>query len=782
MYNDAMQSQNAQFQGQGQTNGQMPFQDNFNGMMGMNGMDPSQMNFMPNMMGKLNVSDELSNSDADINYAGMPGMNFGMGMGMGSGNMDPSMMFGNFGGMGMNDMQSMMNMMGMNGMGDMNNFGGMGGPGFFPQGNYMQSNFNGNNQHQPPFFNNDFNQGRGRPYGRGFGRGRGQYARGRGRGGGFGYGYEPQFGQQGQPYNQGGYDQGGPQQQQQQQFDAHDEQTDVPLRRASPTYEAVPGGKESSVAEAHHGEASNDGAHPTERAGTDQEGEKTNDAGDVAIEHDDARTHEHQASGGHGPTSDMAGQDFSDNGNGPAHMHAYGDYAPHEEQHQDYNMQYHDQNGHNGMGRGNFRGGYGRGRGGFNNFYARGQDNTELTPKPAPPLNAPTGPKALREGRPNTGWSGLRAAGQSAQRPVSRAAGNAIDQEHVESIHKETDRESEVQIARTNRSLNGETDRARSKSRSRSRARNGRNRDRSQSVEGESDGSYSRRKDRDRERRRRKERSRRYEDDEYPRSKDEDEPRRKHRSRSESPVEDGSHRRRRDKVDDHRSSRSQRDRSKDKHKRRHRSRSPDRDDADKHDDYSSRRKSKSHRDEDQYEGRDKESRSSRKHSRRDDEEYGDDKHGHSHRSSRNDDRDRDSKRTGRHRESESLRAVIEPPSDELGFKIKGSKSAKSGSHKDREARSSHQEPTSNAASSDPYAEERARAQQNRVAAEAQRRQSSSLGKRGRGDEVIDAPTGPRGMTNSSSSRSKKVRKETRQINYKYEDEIGEDERDAGRWR
>jgi hypothetical protein len=73
-----------------------------------------------------------------------------------------------------------------------------------------------------------------------------------------------------------------------------------------------------------------------------------------------------------------------------------------------------------------------------------------------------------------------------------------------------------------------------------------------------------------------------------------------------------------------------------------------------------------------------------------------------------------------------------------------------------------------------------------VAAEAQRRQSSSLGKRSRGgDDIIDAPTGPRGMVSnsaSSSSRSKKVRKESRQINYKYEDEIAVDERDSGRWR
>jgi hypothetical protein len=37
-------------------------------------------------------------------------------------------------------------------------------------------------------------------------------------------------------------------------------------------------------------------------------------------------------------------------------------------------------------------------------------------------------------------------------------------------------------------------------------------------------------------------------------------------------------------------------------------------------------------------------------------------------------------------------------------------------------------------------------------------------------------------SSSSSSRAKKVKKESRQINYKYEDEIGVDERDSGRWR
>lgn len=387
------------------------------------------------------------------------------------------------------------------------------------------------------------------------------------------------------------------------------------------------------------------------------------------------------------------------------------------------------------------RGGF-RGRGGF----ARGSDVTELTPAPAPPVNAPTGPKAMRQGLPNTGW----ASRAMAQKPTPTPAPEVKAPSQSVEPPKNDDRIRDDQ-------QNG--DRGRSPTPDEYKRRSSRGRDGGD----ESDETYARRKER--ERRKRKEREERYEDD---RDRDEEKSSKKYRSRSESRTDDSSRRRHRDKGEEHRSSRSHRDRSKDRHRRRHRSRSPAKE-AGSQDDYS-RRKSKTDRDAEYDDGHHKDSRrSSRKHSRREGD-YEEERKDRSHRSSKHD------RREDRESERERPRTIIEPPSDELGFKIKGSRSAKMAPPPSNR-RSSVQE----SATSDPYAEERARAQEDRVAKEAMRRQSSStLGKRGREaeDEGFEAPRGPKG----DRGRVKKGRKE-RRIGYKYEDEVGgEDERDAGRWR
>lgn len=403
-----------------------------------------------------------------------------------------------------------------------------------------------------------------------------------------------------------------------------------------------------------------------------------------------------------------------------------------------------------------YGGGYGggpggfRGRGGFGGFGNRGQDSTDLTPAPAPPMNAPTGPKAMREGLPNTGWASRAFA--AAQKPTPTPAPESRDRmQSTEPLRDE------------------EMDDAGDRSHSRRRD-NGDRGDRSvRDDDYESDETYARRKER--ERRKRKEREGRYEDE-----RDTDRASKKYRSRSESRTDDSSRRRHRDRDEEHRSSRSHRDRdrSKDRHRRRHRSRSPGKDDA--HDDYSRRKSKREHDDYDDY----KDSRSRRKHSRREDDEYAEDSRKDvSYRSSKY---DRDGKSRS-HRDSERDRphsAVIQPPDDELGFKIKGSRSAKSskengsmGPPSSRHDRRLESVAVSAATSSDPYAEERARAQQDREAREAQRRlsstQSSSLGKRVREDEeTIDAPRGPKGDRNRA--QLKKGRKE-RRISYKYEDEV-----------
>lgn len=394
------------------------------------------------------------------------------------------------------------------------------------------------------------------------------------------------------------------------------------------------------------------------------------------------------------------------------------------------------------------RGGF-RGRGGF----SRGSDVTELTPAPAPPVNAPTGPKAMRQGLPNTGW----ASRAMAQKPTPTPAPEVKAPSPSVEPSRPDDRMHDGQNGDRGRSPTPVDHKPRGSSR------------KDYHEEYESDETYARRKER--ERRKRKEREERHEDD---RDRDDEKSSKKYRSRSESRTDEGSRRRHRDKDDEHRSSRSHRDRSKDRHRRRHRSKSPAKDGAE--DDEYSRRKGKSDRDrEGEYDDdRHKDSRrSSRKHSRREDG-YTEDRKDRSHRSSKHEHRDR---------EAERPRTIIEPPSDELGFKIKGSRSAKMAPPPTRDRRSSVQDSHAPITSSDPYAEERARATQDRVAKEAMRRQSSSsttLGKRGRDgeDEGFEPPRGPKG----DRGRVKNGRKE-RRIGYKYEDEVvGEDEREAGRWR
>ena len=144
------------------------------------------------------------------------------------------------------------------------------------------------------------------------------------------------------------------------------------------------------------------------------------------------------------------------------------------------------------------------------------------------------------------------------------------------------------------------------------------------------------------------------------------------------------------------------------------------------------------------------------------------------------------RRSGREERERDRRPVLEEPQDEIGFKIKGSKSAalqaeaegKSmappttfGRDRDRDSRrQSATGGTPNTPSSDPYAEEREKRQRERLDREnTLRRQSTqSLGKRtSRDEEDFEAPVGPKSDTGRAGKKAR------RKVSYKYEDEVGD---------
>lgn len=761
--------------------------NNFNPMMMQNGMGmPNFAMGMQNMMGEYRRVLNNFKRNTLRRVQGMPGMN-----------MDPSMMFnGGFGGMGgMNDMS----MMGMGmGMGNMSGFGGMpgmgmsGGPGFFPgNGGYNQQSF-GNNMHQNFHHNRGYG---GRPYGRGFrGRGWGGYNRGRGNWQNHGHFQGTQ-----NYMNQQNY-------QQQQGFQGDDDSTSIgqqqPNRRGSPTYEPMNGAvgdtanKDSVQAdlnesgtsiqadvdvtdqtgvigidakpndiEGAHAKSQNDGVaegkhhfnkRSSARADTcllasEVENAKNSieeDANDVLIHDVDegpATTSANTEGGAeHGG---FMGEMQGDNGTMQSTSHC-----------QVHDPQYQHGFGYGGRGRGSLRGGRVgfRGRGGAYGYVSAPGDTQ---PAAAPPVNAPTGPKAFREGKPNSGFY---------SRPQPAPAAPAVSPTTAAPREQLPPRD--------------EHDRPRSRSRSKSDRGHTQERDRSVDPFHETDEA------RHEKRRRRK--------DEHGLERNGvtngEKSSRKERPRSETPDEYKSRRRRKDEERHH--SRSHRDRSRDKHRRRHRSRSPERDSSDKEGDIDSRRKSKSDRrresrhEESEY-ARDKDR--SRKSSRREDDyersqkdrSNNSSKHGHSGRDDREQERERERDR----------RPVLEEPQDDIGFKIKGSKSAAMQAEldsksmappktfaRDRDSRRQSASGTPNTSAGDPYAEERERRQRERLDREnSLRRQSSqSLGKRGSRDEdEFEAPAGPK----SDTGRAKKVR---RKVAYKYEDEIGDgyEEQDNRRWR
>ncbi|KAK5174680.1 uncharacterized protein LTR77_001762 [Saxophila tyrrhenica] len=761
----------------------------FNPMMGgmQNGMG-SMPNFgmMPNMMGK---SAPLAPREF---YKGKPRLRRPPPR---KGMMDPSMMFGG----GFGDM-SMMNMgMGGNfggmaggfGGGGMGMGGGNGPPGFFPgNGGYnQQSNFHGNHMHQN--FHNNRGYGGNRPYGRGrgFDRGRGWNdgfaGRGRGRGGWqnqpFGQHQGPGYMNQNQQYHQQQHPPPRPQQRSQVQDAQHDKMPTAPSndRRRSPSYEPMFGATEKITRDDtndHTGAENGDETNPTgpttqdnpaegmtwerrrkmrtegawQRLGGDIGFGECFGAEDLLDDSEDDETNDRDAGvvgatdGGEGDVGGQEGEFAAGDdgmrgeelgGEDGGAMQAEGGY---EDQEYQQDMGYEPRSG--------------RGNGAYGYVATAVAGEAAAPAEVAPPINAPTGPKAMRAGLPNSGYYSHRP--QQQPKPVTTAPLSTTS--------------SGIKTSTPRADLDRERSRSYSRSRHESRRESTRARD---DDYYDDDEDYRREKDRERRKRKERERERKYEDDGDRRGSS-----RKDRGRSESPVDDYSSRRHRDKHE-RRSSHSYRDRSSDRHRRRHRSRSRDEDMSgsmngrsdDK--DYESRHKSKSdrrHRNESDfgYDGTRDKDKSSRRSSKYDYDESKERSSKHS----------RSSKDKESHRSDRKGSKPLPSEDDDIGFRIKGTRSAairapvldtampppssRERKHDRRSSGATHKPTpqTPSTPTNDPYAEERERRQRERVDRESLLRRGSeqSLGKRMSREEKEEG------------GRKKPKRK----IVAKYEDEIG----------
>ncbi|WKT48862.1 Zinc finger, RING/FYVE/PHD-type [Fusarium oxysporum f. sp. vasinfectum] len=197
------------------------------------------------------------------------------------------------------------------------------------------------------------------------------------------------------------------------------------------------------------------------------------------------------------------------------------------------------------------------------------------------PLNAPTGPKAMRQGLPNTSLHHLRARGYQVGSEVPPSKPTGVRDSPADRGRSRSRSSSPTPITADAREKDKDRSASRTVSRSRSRSRGHRSsrrrrRHRSESVEDDGYDDDSRRK---------KHRSRRHfhDDEESSRSKDKDKDEKyTDRNRSASPAESkrSSHRSRRDRDSDKRRDREKDkddDRKKSSHRPSHRDRDYDRD-------------------------------------------------------------------------------------------------------------------------------------------------------------------------------------------------------------
>ncbi|ORY69512.1 uncharacterized protein BCR38DRAFT_405223 [Pseudomassariella vexata] len=352
------------------------------------------------------------------------------------------------------------------------------------------------------------------------------------------------------------------------------------------------------------------------------------------------------------------------------------------------------------------------------------------------PLNAPTGPKAMRQGLPNTSALHLRARGfigdgrspmsgtnvsivesSVEERPVSRSrSGSRHSRKDADRRHGDHGRDRDHEEGRTRKDYDKDGDREyQSKTHSRSRSRSSRSRDRKESRRHRRHRSESVTDDREDEYRRRKHKSRRStrEDDDYKRRTKDD--RYDDRSRSASPDD-----RDRDREHKRSSHRSHRDRDRDREKDKERDSDKDRHRKSAH---------RSHRDHDREKDKDREKDRDRDRRERDRDRE------HRHRSRKTstepptpvESSDKDFKPPTGPRGSISIKGASSKGS---GFEIKGaSGKPSSSSSQRRETADSSRRPSqssisinlkSGSAGKDPHTLERETRDRERLLKEAQR--------------------------------------------------------------
>ncbi|KAL1866195.1 hypothetical protein Daus18300_006859 [Diaporthe australafricana] len=618
-----------------------------NGFGGMNGSFPN-MNFggdFNQMQMMMAMQNGMAPNFGGFPMMGMPGMGmdpsmmnmYQMSNGFGPG-MDMSMMNGNMGGfngsMGAdgnwNGPQTWNN--GQNNYNHPNASGmGNGDYGDFNSGyqtGYNQGNFGPHNQ---------FNAYRGRGFyrgGRGF-RGRGNFNN-FGRGGGFGYGQQGNY--QGQNYMN-----------QQDGSNMMDKDANGP--QPLPNVSSGEGEGDKSVDEFGR----------TIRPEASQDGVQDADKTESVTENGDGNT-KSEASGAGPDNAAGPGQPINTDQAGPGGGGGDPTFAP--------------PNGNFVPADLSIRPGSGTPFGGH---HPRGGSFGVMPPPAAPvpdvPLNAPKGPKAMRQGLPNTSLLNLRARGyqipggenfnrvQSPSTPANGVATPVDDEREQHKSRSSSPRKGDSEHHRERSTSRSRGSRDQERDRSRHRDRHGKDRDRSESAAAPSRSRSGERRDRkrksrrnhsdsdgerdyDRERRHRHRSSKKHHDeDEEPKSRSSRDEKYADRSRSASPT--GS------RKASHRSSRKERDSEKRRDRDRDREKERDRERDHSDDDRDHKRKSShrpSHRDRDR--DHDRSDRSDRDRDREKDKDR---------ERRRERDRDRDKEREKERERRHSKRSTAEPP-------------------------------------------------------------------------------------------------------------------------
>ncbi|KAF2449055.1 hypothetical protein P171DRAFT_518468 [Karstenula rhodostoma CBS 690.94] len=520
------------------------------------------------------------------NMNGMNGM-FGFGGNMGMGMNDMSMNYGgNFGN-------------GWNGMGG----GGYGFNGYNHTGGYNQSGAYSEMMNQYPK-NNMSNQNRFQ------GNGMGNFAQ-QNRSGSFGAGYGSGAGMQ---HNSRPGSRAGPNQ----------SQGGSRAGTADPTTEGRDVQASASAEPGQEGKAESDAAEGENTAdqataeGTSEEAQHVTDA--------NAAEPEGEQSSGLNPIQTVESVEMEDQGFDPSMMGGSMQYPPQMMNSFNSNQMNGAYNHH--MGNIGYQNNFGP-RGGFNNAYGAA---TVLTgePRGVGVAGAPTGPRAMREGRPNTGFSSrannVRFNPPPSATPAAEApAGSRSPPRRARSQSPIRDESLRVKDKSPSRSRGGSQARAAAQDDLHDRSRSphdDRREDRagSRTPLAEHGDDYELRKEK------RKHRSSRHDDHDERDDRDDHDERGSRGDRTRSASADSKYRSRRDK-DKSRSSRSQRDRSREQ-RRRHRSRSRSvvavEDEDYINDESSSRRKDRGNRDKyrDRSRDRDRKDRKERDYERDyDDEKY-----------------------------------------------------------------------------------------------------------------------------------------------------------------